>query len=173
MQRRSRFPLLSALFILAPLAAPALRADSVKAPTTESNLDSQKRVLEKSDSLILYSINSDPPKKGADNFRGYTVAGQCEVKAETKQQLIETLFNSIAQRKRNDGVGGARCFIPHHGLRGTVGKRTVDVVICFSCGHAYFFENENRRYEPVGGKPRKFFNKILTDANVPLTDDKP
>jgi hypothetical protein len=150
--------------------APTSRAEPAKPPAGDA-LESQKRVLQKSDSLILYSITPlSGEENGADKFHGYPIVGQCEVSGARKQQLIDTFFNSITRRNRHGKVGATRCFIPHHALRAVFEKRNIDILICFQCHKAYFFENQNKRAEIVSAVPRELFNQILTDAGATVTD---
>jgi hypothetical protein len=139
--------------------------------------DAIKAVLDKADSLEIYSLDpslqlpvkdkeKEPEKDPKDKFNGWKVLGKTVVKDKpAKDELLTALYKGV---KDNEGVVAA-CFIPRHGIRATADGKTVDLVICFQCLQIYCFVDGKRE----GGclvtrSPQPAFDKVLKDANVPL-----
>jgi hypothetical protein len=145
------------------LAAPGLAADGKdnKFP------DNVRTALDKADALEVYSL--DPSERNAkDGFHGWKVLGKTTLKDQAKRkELLEALDRGMAE-----STGGARCFIPRHGVRAVYGAVRVDLVICFECGWVYVYDGDkDGPHLTTSGKPQPVFDKVLRDANVPLPKD--
>src|SRR5262249_13241443 len=100
-----------------------------------------------------------------DNFHGWKVLGKTAVKEKADRgKLVEALEKGI---KENDGTVAA-CFNPRHGIRVAKGDKTIDLVICFECFSLEVWKGEERSSVLTTGSPQKAFDKVLTDAKVPL-----
>jgi len=123
-------------------------------------------VLEKADEFEVLSL--DPMKlkeKPKDDFHGYKVLGKTTVKKDDKKAILDALHAGL---KASDG-SVADCFNPRHGLRATHDGKTVDLVICFEClAMQTFVGDKSAGTMPTTAAPQKVFDKVLTDAKVPL-----
>jgi hypothetical protein len=128
--------------------------------------DNITAILDKADQVELYSLDPSRQKEipaGAD-FHGWKVLGKTTVKDDARKALIAALKKGI---KDSDGTVAA-CFNPRHGIRATVDGKTADVVICFECLSMSSFLGETKGSALTTRSPEKTFNKILTDAKVPM-----
>jgi hypothetical protein len=131
--------------------------------------DKVEEALDKAESFDLYSLD---PMRGKgdkvpeDGFRGYKVLGKTTVKdADTRKKLVATLKKGIAENK---GMVAA-CFNPRHGIRVTHDGNTYDLVICFECMSANVYARDKQDGSfLLTDSPQSAFNKVLTDAKVPL-----
>lgn len=127
-----------------------------------------KKILEKAESLELYSLDPDGSRRGPkpkNNFHGWKILGKTTIKkAEDRQKLLQSLERGI---RANSGIV-AGCFNPRHGIRATLKNETVDVVICFQCFSMQVVQGKKTRNVLTTGLPAPTFNKILTAAKVPL-----
>lgn len=117
-------------------------------------------------SLELYSLDpsrqEDVPK---DNFHDWKVLGKTNIAhAEQRKQLISALQNGVAE---SFGAAAA-CFNPRHGIRAVHEGKTVDLVICFECFQVQIFVGEEQDSVLLTDSPQPAFDKLLTDAGVPL-----
>ena len=152
----------AALTVLAILTGCA-HAEKNKLP------DKVKEALDKAESFDLYSL--DPGRGKGDKvaeggFHGYKVLGKTTVKdADTRKKLVAALEKGIADNKGE--VAG--CFNPRHGISVTYNGNTYDLVICFECssGNVYAGDKNEGNFL-VTHSPQPTFNKVLTDAKVPL-----
>jgi hypothetical protein len=131
--------------------------------------DKVKEALDKAESFDLYSL--DPTRLKLDEvpkdaFHGRKVLGKTTVKdAETRKKLLAALEKGIAENKGE--VAG--CFNPRHGIRVTHDGKTYDLVICFECFSAEVYDGDKKDGSfLVTNSPQPAFNKVLTDAKVPL-----
>jgi len=149
--------------MLAPLAAGALASAAEKNQIP----DDLKTILEKADKFELLSLEPEHLKeKPADGFHGWKVLGRTTVKdAETRKTLLAAFEKGVEENKGEV----ARCFDPRHGIRATHGDKTVELVICFECYQVKAFAGEGAlKGFLVTGSPQPAFDKVLTDAKVPL-----
>jgi hypothetical protein len=149
--------------MLAPLAAGSLAtaAEKNKIP------DDIQSILEKADKFELISLDPEYQKeKPADGFHGWKVLGRTTVKeADVRKTLLAAFEKGVEENKGEV----ARCFDPRHGIRATRGDKTVDLVICFECYQVKAFAGEgDLKGFLVTGSPQPAFDKVLTDAKVPL-----
>ena len=151
-----------AIFTVLALLPGCVRADN-KLP------DKVKEALDKAESFDLYSL--DPMRGKGDKvpeggFQGYKVLGKTTVKdADTRKKLVAALEKGIAQNKGE----AAGCFNPRHGIRVTHESNTYDLVICFECFSAEVYDGDKKDGSfLLTISPQPVFNKVLTDAKVPL-----
>jgi hypothetical protein len=147
--------------MLAPFATGTLAGAENKIP------DDVKTILEKADKFELLSLDPEYLKeKPADGFHGWKVLGRTTVKdADARKTLLAAFEKGVEENKGEV----ARCFDPRHGIRATRGDKTVDLVICFECYQVKVFAGEGERKDfLVTGSPQPTFDKVLTDAKVPL-----
>lgn len=128
--------------------------------------DAVVAAFEKAESLELYSLDGERSAK--DGWHGAKVLGQTTVKGKGVREVGALIKKGVAE-----GDGGAKCFIPRHGVRIAHDKKTYDLVICFECSWVYVFVDgsDQPTVLSTSGSPQKALNKLLTDAKVPL--DKP
>ena len=126
------------------------------------------KALEKADELDVYSLGGETTE--VKGWHGAKVLGQTKVKGEADlKALVGALKKGVA-----DGEGGARCFIPRHGVRVAHDGKTYDLLICFECHWVYVFTDKSDKplVLMIADLPQKVFNKLLTDAKVPLAAPK-
>ncbi len=161
MLRPFRLVLAAALLCL-PLAARSQEKDD-QLPGKKLP-DKAKTVLDKAETIEVYSLdpgdNNDP--KG---FHGWKVLGKTAVKDAAKRtELLGALEQGLAESQ-----GGAKCFIPRHGVRATYDGQTVDLVICFECSWVYvYYGDKDGPHLTTSKSPQPAFDKVLKDAGVPL-----
>ncbi|WP_227254865.1 hypothetical protein [Frigoriglobus tundricola] len=130
--------------------------------------DAARAILEKADQLELLSLNpkNEPEdKRGKDTFHNYKILGQTTVKGDDRKALLAALLDGV----KNSGSGSAACFNPRHGIRAVHDGKTTDLVICFECTNIVVYVGDKREQEVHTTRtPQKTFDKILTDAKVPL-----
>ena len=78
----------------------------------------------------------------------------------------------VAKGSISKAAPQALCFNPRHGIHVRLGKNAEDVVICFECGQIYFYGLRDGKM-PVFGTPASAFNRVLSDAHVPLSKQTP
>jgi hypothetical protein len=149
------------------LAGPSTQS----ADEPDKAMDKVKAVLDKAESVEIYSLEPDKEKDATkESFRGWKVLGKTAVKDDAKKQLVEALTKGLAEKP-----AGARCFIPRHGVRAIdpANNTPVDLVICFECSWVHVYVDKAQKAEPVvtvGKGPGAAFDKVLKDAGVKLTD---
>lgn len=153
----NRLPLLLVTSLIV-VAGSSCAAERAKVP--------QEEILLGADTFELYSL--DPARGGPKPkvaFHGWKVLGKTAVKdKKTREKLIVALGKGMAE---NDGVV-AGCFNPRHGIRAVKNGKTVDLVICFECYSFQIFEGKKASNALTTRSPAPTFNKVLTDAKVPL-----
>jgi hypothetical protein len=132
-----------------------------------------KAALEQSEALTVLSIEPTPSFGYAENaFQDHEVFGKTTVTGAAKTALLASLYNGLASRPRNDGLEyiGIGCFMPRHGIRAVHKGTTIDLLICFSCMKMQVYEgNKQINQEFSSNEPQPEFNRVLTQANVPLS----
>jgi hypothetical protein len=125
-------------------------------------------VLDKCDEIELYSL--DPARnvdkeKPKEEFHGWKVLGKTTLKKDDRKAVLAALNKGI---KESDGTVAA-CFNPRHGIKATHDGKTVEVVICFEClSMQVNYGDKKTASLTTTGTPQKTFDKVLTDAKVPL-----
>jgi hypothetical protein len=128
-----------------------------------------RAALDNAGEFELLSIDPNPRAPGAgEKFHGYGILGRTLVsEAQTRRELV----NALEQGVHNADMMAA-CFKPRHGVRATRNGISVDLVICFECGHARVYR---QGASPSGllttGSPEPVFDGVLRSANLPLARD--
>jgi len=127
-----------------------------------------RQVLEDAPFLTMMSI--DPRNELPDDtkapgtFRGYRIVGQLQLDGERKRKLIRVFYDGMTR----DGIR-AKCFSPRHAISAKHGDRTVDLLICFECGHIKSYTGESFVYDFISQKTQPYFDGVLKNAGVPLS----
>jgi hypothetical protein len=157
----SRFVVSAALLPLFCLSAARAEENAIPEDVLTALTDAE--------TFELYSLNpnrlGEEPEDG--DFHGWKVLGKTQVKdAEARESLINALKKGVSD---SDGTVAA-CFNPRHGIQVTTADgKTVSVVICFECLSMNFYKGGERSgYALTTQGPQETFNKVLTDAEVPL-----
>jgi hypothetical protein len=123
------------------------------------------------DQITIYSIDGRPKtireeSPNGEEFHGCPVLGKVEIRDSKQRRAIIDELRSAYLRRPSQAL---RCFIPRHAVRVVHDGRTTDFVICFQC---YWFVEHTGTEQKVGRtisrSAEPFFNKLLTDANIPL-----
>jgi hypothetical protein len=144
-----------------------------------------RQVLEQADRFTLFSL--DPyslvrdPDTGEGSyscsggrFHGFVVLGHTTVEdVNRRAELLHALYEGFAEVLRpRTGLPRVRpCYEPRHGLRASRGKRTVDLVVCFTCSPVQVYPDaasDSFSWHKVGASPRALFDQALTQAGIPL-----
>lgn len=88
-------------------------------------------------SMVVYSLDSSKVLSVGQGFHQWRVVNTVSVKHTAIQNQIVT--NVLAEIKNSERGIPPTCFKPRYGIRVTQGKKTLDLVICFECGHLYTF----------------------------------
>ena len=145
---------------------------SVGAVFLVPRLESQRRVLETSDSFMLLSLEPFSSDRTGEMFhRNHKVLGKLQVTDEVlKQQLVAALYKGIEV----GSSGQVACHNPRHGIRAIKGNRKIEVSICFECLNIYFYENEKKGgVQSTSSYAEKLFNQVLRQAKVRLSPKRP
>ncbi len=130
--------------------------------------DAVKKALEAAEKIEFFSLNpiqvEDEEFEG-EMFHHFEVLGKTTIAEETMQSLLEAFKKGVND---NDGTVAA-CFLPRHGIRVTFEEKVYDFVICFECMQVqWHIDDEKQEGFRTTKSPATQFNKILSDAEVPL-----
>ncbi len=144
------------------------RANTILDGRSANTIPGEARlILEQAEEFELLSIDPGrPQEKPKDDFHAYIVLGKTLVKdAGTRKSLIEAFKKGVSE-----DAEPAWCFIPRHGIRATHGGKTADFLICFECQQVrlYYGDKKEEHGFLITDFPQPVFNKVLTDAGVPL-----
>jgi hypothetical protein len=121
-------------------------------------------VLEGAPSITLMSIEPHATYSGKNEFHGYRILSEIELRGDSKSKLLGKLYTGIAEEAHP-----ARCFNPRHAIRAKNGDRYVHLVICFECGQIKSWVNGKSGGSLVSSSPEETFNAFLaTPAPEPL-----
>jgi hypothetical protein len=131
------------------------------------------------DQLVLFSLDgmnarnrtelAEAQARGEEYLYNWPVLGKVQV---TDRGKVREILSAIRRAIRNPDKP-ANCFFPRHAVRAVKGGETVDVVICFQCRTYAVSRGPG---SPLGSTPaissdpEPLFDKILTDAGVPLAE---
>jgi hypothetical protein len=123
-----------------------------------------KAILDKSESIDLYSLEPEPDKgQKGDELHGWLILGKTTLKDKSRKTVLEAVEKGIGSGK------GAKCFDPRHAIRAKHDGKTVDLLICFACGWVYVYERGKRTSTlTIDRKTQETLDKVLTDAKVKL-----
>jgi hypothetical protein len=129
------------------------------------------------DQLVLYSIdlqtwaevdfNPAAAEATGKLLDGYPVLGKVPITDLAQRRQV---LSAIRRAVRKPPPGKA-CFVPRHALRAVKGNEIVDMVICFECGNYKHYQGGrlvSAFTPPISSDAEPLFDKILTDAGVPL-----
>ena len=157
------------IFLLITFDLPGDAADSeqTKAMETQARAaEAIEKIPASEAKLFLYALNPNDervdsgklPENSDEVFHYYPVLGKAEIiPLQEKTNLLAAFVKGI---RENTG-GGARCFIPRHGLRVVTASATNDFVICYQClrVHAYNFSVSDSFY--TSDSPGPTFDQFL------------
>ena len=127
-----------------------------------------KNTLEHAEIFTLFSLDPEPnlEAKSETTFKGYPQLGKIQIPAgQERTNLLIALFDGIT----NAGWG-AWCFNPRHGIRAEQGSNSIELVICFECGHIQCSLNNGTNFMlRTTQMPTETFNGVLRKAKVPLS----
>lgn len=129
-----------------------------------------RALLERSEKFVLLSIEPNPSARDRETnhqkrFHNYPILGQTEIsEPKGRSELLTALYGGI---KKDDGRRYA-CFAPRHGIIAIAATNRVELVICFECRLVEEYLNSKRSECLMSDSPRETFNRILTEAGVPL-----
>lgn len=114
--------------------------------------------------ITLYSLKPGGQIESKEDFHYFTVLGKTEVKSGSSRFLLKHfLVNGMVS------AYGAACFNPRHGLRILDEEKTLDVVICFECGHfVTYYDNQTGEGELESFTAEALYNQMLENAEVKL-----
>jgi hypothetical protein len=116
--------------------------------------------------IELYSLDPSFGGRQEEGFHGWKILGKTTIKDAEPRKALAAAFKKGVED--NEGVV-AGCFIPRHGIRVKYDGKTVDLVICFQCySFQHFVDDKQGKGGPMTPSPQPLFNKVLTDAKVPL-----
>jgi hypothetical protein len=122
-------------------------------------------VVENADRMTLYSLRSwDEEDWKGQSFRGYPLLGQTDVEGETLANVIEALHRGLYEKS-----DPKRCFMPHHGIRVQLGKKTIDMLICFLCDvmiHYSSLRSKKGVWGQISRAPKRILNRLLKKAGI-------
>lgn len=115
-------------------------------------------------SLLAHDLNpGETATRAKPNFHGYIVLGSTRIRdRKTRSAVVKALYDSVGNGEK------MACFDPHHGIRAVKGGRTVDFVVCFDCTQFEVYDRGNVSGGTLSTAPRLLFDRILTDARVPV-----
>jgi hypothetical protein len=128
-------------------------------------------ILEKADQIELYSLEPEPDDKAAKGpkatfFRGWLILGKTVLKTATsRKQVLDALDESVGRGRM------AKCFDPRHGIRASHAGQTVELVICFRCGQAYFYldpRKDDHSTLSINRGTQPMLDAMLKAAHIPL-----
>lgn len=115
-------------------------------------------------SLYSRGMQTEFDDVGPHPFHSYKVLGQTELKGDDKRRLLAHFYDAIAQEKKFR----AACFAPHHGLRVEQNGKTVDVVICFTCGQFETYGLGPKTNSVIAKDGRAYFDSVLRRVNIEI-----
>jgi hypothetical protein len=132
------------------------------------------KALEQGDRFVLLSLNpkningwEEQVARPKSSFHYYEVLGKVEIQDPKERiELLQALFKGMADSR---GISAA-CFNPRHGISATLGKETVDLVICFECGSMVIHASDETSLF-VSQTPMPTYNRILQNAGLPIASE--
>ncbi len=145
-----------------------------------------KRVLDMGERFVLLSLEplpleqtldfdplppppgeSEPPQR--DEFHKYPILGKTEIQDQKKRtELLSALYKGI-----EGAAGYAPCFYPRHGISATLGSDTVDLVICFECGHIKVYMKHGEDVVAVADSAEPAFKRAVVKARLSVVEGLP
>lgn len=179
----TRSYLMAFLFaLMLTLPVPTTQTDDSDHAEQKKRYEHVLAILASPDSVELYSLKplshvgsreeiAEWQKKG-DMFHFEGVMGKVEIKDPRERQALLDAFRE-AKAAFPKGSSGDGCFVPHHGMRLRKGSQVADILICFTCGHAYYHLDEKKAGSSGVAKDYEYarpFDVILTKHGIKLAD---
>jgi len=125
-----------------------------------------RRILERSERFILYSITEDGNTNRKANFHGYRILKRLPVEnSNLKARLVAALYRGIS-----DNAWQKACFDPGLGLRAVRKGKKVDLLICFGCSWIVVIAHGNEVSGSISTSPQSLFQSVLTGMHPKLRD---
>jgi len=146
-----RVLLVAALAVAAAACRKSASESAQKAPVVDeapvSALAGElRRELATATAVVLYAV--DPLGDGAraaPEFHGYEIRKEVPIPPAE----VATVMTAVTRSVGHGDV--ANCFDPHHALRVTTARGTLDLVICFGCAQLEAYRDEVRMgWETIG-----------------------
>ena len=144
--------LLAVGLMTAAAAAPARSLQAVKAQFPLGS----SAILEQPDRMVLYALDPGSAKRKGATFHGFAVVTEKAITGATRGELVGALFQAMREQH-----SGARCFVPHHGLRAVRGAKTVDLVLCFTCQWVDIHHAGKKNRALLAAKPMALYDRVL------------
>jgi hypothetical protein len=128
-----------------------------------------KQALLNAEKFELFSLDPDQGRENADGIHGWKILGSLEISdAQLCRQIADRLIEGIEASGGHEVM--AACFDPRHAIRVSRRRRTFDIVVCFHCMRAYFYEGdgEQKKMCSTNSAVEELLNKVLADAKIPL-----
>ena len=114
--------------------------------------------------LTIYSLEaSDGGYEGANTFHGSKVLGSAKLTSDGAAKLRSAFYTNAPK----DGIG-ALCFWPRMGIRAQQGNQTLDLLICFECGHIDSCYGDKQVENQFSSQGRESFKDIYKQAGLQL-----
>lgn len=138
-----------------------------------------KNAFETPDTLEIFAIEPPfnraakagevAPKPTNAKLYEFPIYGSVHVSGTEKAEVVSRVSRGLV-RAKEESTGAAECFDPRHAIRATHQGHTVDLLICFYCSnYEVHFDGERRKDGVIENDARDLLNKLLKDANVPLS----
>lgn len=147
---------IASVLILALCLAATAEEEKMKLP------DSVTAVLEKAESIELYSLEPEAADEKGDKLYGWLILGKTTLKDKAKKAIVEAAVAAAGKGR------GAKCFDPRHAIKATHGDKTVELVICFACSWVDVYEGGKKIQRLPFSGSQATFDKALKDAGVDL-----
>lgn len=133
-----------------------------------------KEILASADRFEVFAIepakktdHKGPAAKQEEWLHGHKILAKTSViDKEMRKKLLAAIEKGVADC---GALEQAQCFIPHHGLRATAGKKMAELVICFRC-RRIAVSVDQKLVKTVGTKdaPRALLDRVLKNAGPSL-----
>jgi hypothetical protein len=127
-----------------------------------------KAALEQGTFFELLSLDPKSQKQGeTKGFHGYDVPARlANLTADSRRMIVTGLLRGFAEHDGKMDV----CFSPRHGIRVYHEGKKYTLVICFECSTIKVYEQDAEIHTiPIASTTAAVFNKVLSEANVPLS----
>lgn len=117
-------------------------------------------VLQQPEQLTLFSISPDNSgKKPGKTLQGYPILRERPVvDPNAREEIVRAVLDGMRDQK----ISGARCFIPHHGLRASRGGERVEMVLCFQCRRVILYTENSRSPALISSAPQPVLDQHLS-----------
>jgi hypothetical protein len=106
----------------------------------------------------LISLDPAQPKEGEGSIDSAAITGRARTK---KKEEVERLMTSLQKSIREAPEEAYECFEPRHALRARIGKKNVEIVLCFQCLQGIIRVDKDVTQFPVTAEAEKVFDDIF------------